>query len=80
MKVFQAEHLKKKESEFVHNPETDALAGRVREIARSALSMSDLDLEEFFNDEGSVDHVVSAVYLAKIDLCSDREMIISSVF
>lgn len=58
VKTFKEMHLKKKESVFVHNPETDALAGRVREIARTALDMSDTELKEFFDDEASVDHVV----------------------
>ena len=77
-KTFQQEYLKRKETEFVHNPETDALAGRVREIARTALSMSDMELQEFFEDEASVDHVVSTIlvgfYLLRSgpDRCSFR--------
>lgn len=48
MNAFREEQLKRNESLFVHDPETDALAGRVREIARSALNMSDMELEDFF--------------------------------
>lgn len=61
VKTFEDEQLKKSESHFVHDPETDALAGRVREIARTALNMSDMEIQEFFDDEASIDHVVRFV-------------------
>ena len=57
--TFKEVQLKKDESHFVHNPETDALAGRVREIARTALNMSELELEDFFDEESSTEKVVS---------------------
>lgn len=57
--AFKEEQLRRSDSQFLHNPETDALAGRVREIARSALNMSALELEEFFDDDASTDQVVS---------------------
>lgn len=56
--AFKEEQLKRGESHFVHNPETDALAGRVREIAHRALNMSYLELDEFFDDQ-STSQVVS---------------------
>ena len=61
---FKEEKLKKSSSQFVHNPETDALAGRVREIARSALNMSEMELEEFFDAESTIDLAVSSIIMA----------------
>ncbi len=52
--------LKASESFYTHEKETDALAGRVREIARTALNLSELELHAFFDDDESVDNVVSS--------------------
>ena len=51
--TFKEEQLKHGEAQFVHNPETNALAGRVREIAHRALNMSYLELDEFFEDKST---------------------------
>lgn len=55
---FTEEQLKRNEAVFVHDPDTNALAGRVREIARTALNFSDMELEDFFSDEQETDHLV----------------------
>lgn len=57
--VFKAEQLKQRSYNFRHHPDTDALAGRVREIARSALNMSEFELDEFFDSTSSTYQVVS---------------------
>ena len=62
MRAFKDEQLKRGDVQFVHNPETDALAGRVREIAQRALNMSYLELDEFFEDQSS-SQVVNKVIL-----------------
>ena len=70
--TFKEEKMKRSSSQFVHNPETDALAGRVREIARSALNMSEMELEEFFDAESTIDQAVSFTYKqACVCLCID---------
>ncbi len=53
MSAFKEEQLKRGDTQFVHNSETDALAGRVREIAHRALNMSYLELDEFFEDQST---------------------------
>ena len=60
VKVCKEEQLKRSDSQYVHTPDTDALAGRVREIAHRALNMSYLELDEFF-EEKSTSQVVSKV-------------------
>jgi hypothetical protein len=57
--AFKVEQLNRASTGFQHNRETDALAGRVREIAKSALNMSELELDEFFDHDASTHHVVS---------------------
>ncbi len=44
---------KRGDAQFVHNPETDALAGRVREIAHRALNMLYLELDQVFEDQST---------------------------
>lgn len=58
--AFKEEQLRRSGTSFLHNPETDALSGRVREIARSALNMSEFELDEFF-EETSTCQVVSSL-------------------
>lgn len=59
MDAFKEDQLNRSSTSFLHNPETDALAGRVREIARSALNMSEFELDEFFDEDTSMYQVVS---------------------
>ena len=58
MNTFKEEQLKRGEAQFIHHPETDALAGRVREIAHRALNMSYLELDEFFEDQSTSQVVI----------------------
>ena len=56
--IFTAKQLKASESLYVQDQETDALSGRVREIAKTALNLSESELQEFFDDGASVGYVV----------------------
>ena len=57
-KVLKDEQLKNEESLYIHDRETDALAGRVKEIAQTALNLTESEFEEFFNDEPSTENLV----------------------
>ena len=58
IEVFSEKRLKSNDSLYTHDQETDALAGRVREIARTALNLSELELQSFFDEDASVDNIV----------------------
>ena len=56
VQVFSVRQLEARELQ--QHQETDTLAGRVREIAMTALNLSERELQEFFAEEGSADHAV----------------------
>ena len=62
VQIFSEKQLKASESLYIHDRETDALAGRVREIAKTALNLSELELHAFFDEEASMDNVVRTVW------------------
>jgi len=62
IKAFYEKRLKSNASFYTHDQETDALAGRVREIARTALNLSELELQSFFDEDTSLDNTVSKDY------------------
>ena len=64
--AFKEEQLKQRSKCFRHHPETDALAGRVREIARSALNMSEFEVDEFFDSTTSTYQVVSNLLKSEV--------------